>query len=125
MGSRNTFMPIHSELIGHHRMKDWLNLLGFEIEAGGFGLYKPSMESKAWLSRLNWMEFAGNRWWPIFGSAYILSAVKRVRGMRLLGASWKSRAHRSALISQPRATSRHTAEKNAQELSYQSKETML
>jgi len=111
LGSKNTLMPIHSELIGHHRMKDWLNLLGFEIEAGGFGLYKPSLKSNAWLSRLNWMEFAGNRWWPIFGSAYILSAVKRVRGMRLLGATWKSLAHRSALISQPRATSRHTAEK--------------
>ncbi len=114
MGSRNSFMPIHSEFIGPHRMKDWLTLLGFEIEGGGFGLYKPSFESKGWLSRLDWMELAGNRWWPIFGSAYILTAVKRVRGMRLLGPSWKSLAPRSHLISQPSATSRQAAKKHSE-----------
>ena len=123
LGSRNAAMPIQSALIAHHRMKDWLHVLGFEIEAGGFGLYKPSLESKAWLARLNWMELAGNRWWPIFGSAYILSAVKRVRGMRLLGASWKSLSNRPALISQPRATSRHTAEKHTDLLTHPTRET--
>ena len=112
LGSKKTFMPIHNEFIGPQRMKDWLTLLGFEVERGGFGVYKPSLESQSWLSRLNWMELAGNRWWPIFGSAYFLTAVKRVRGMRLLGASWKSPLQHSALISQPRATSRHSAEKN-------------
>jgi SAM-dependent methyltransferase len=111
LGSKKTFMPIHSEFMGPHRMKDWLTLLGFEIEGGGFGVYKPSFESQRWLSRLQWMELAGNRWWPIFGSAYFLTAVKRVRGMRLLGASWKSPLQHSALISQPSATSRHAAEK--------------
>jgi hypothetical protein len=31
------------------------------------------------------MEPAGDRWWPVFGAVYFLSAVKRVRGMRLVG----------------------------------------
>ena len=53
LGSTNNFMPIHSELIGPQRMKDWLTLLGFEVERGGFGLYKPSFESPGWLSSLN------------------------------------------------------------------------
>ncbi|MEI7739795.1 MAG: methyltransferase domain-containing protein [Betaproteobacteria bacterium] len=115
LGSRKTFMPIQSEFIGPLRMKDWLTLLGFEVERGGFGLYKPSFESQGWLSRLNWMELAGKRWWPILGSAYILTAVKRVKGMRLLGASWKKPLHRSALLTQPSATSKHTAEKKQDE----------
>jgi SAM-dependent methyltransferase len=34
------------------------------------------------------------RWWPIFGAVYFLVAVKRVRGMRLLGRSWKTPAAR-------------------------------
>ncbi len=115
LGSTNNFMPIHSELIGPQRMKDWLTLLGFEVERGGFGLYKPSFESPGWLSSLNWMELAGNRWWPILGSAYILTAVKRVKGMRLLGASWKKPLHRGALLTRPSATSKHTAEKSQDE----------
>jgi SAM-dependent methyltransferase len=115
LGSTHNFMPIHSELIGPHRMKDWLTLLGFEVERGGFGLYKPSFESPGWLSSLNWMELAGNRWWPILGSAYILTAVKRVKGMRLLGASWKKPLHRGALLTRPSATSKHTAEKTQDE----------
>jgi hypothetical protein len=35
------------------------------------------------------MEKAGDRWWPILGSVYTISAVKRVRGMRLIGPAWK------------------------------------
>ena len=31
------------------------------------------------------MEAAGDRWWPIFGAIYMVSAIKRVRGMRLVG----------------------------------------
>ena len=27
----------------------------------------------------------GERWWPVFGAVYFLVAVKRVRGMRLVG----------------------------------------
>ncbi|HPU54150.1 MAG TPA: SAM-dependent methyltransferase, partial [Burkholderiaceae bacterium] len=31
------------------------------------------------------LEHAGDRWWPICGAVYALSAVKRVRSMRLVG----------------------------------------
>ena len=31
------------------------------------------------------MESAGDRWWPVFGALYYIVAVKRVRGMRLVG----------------------------------------
>ena len=31
----------------------------------------------------------GDRWWPFLGALYLLTAVKRVRGMRLVGAIWK------------------------------------
>jgi hypothetical protein len=83
-------MPSQSELIGLGRLKDWLSLLGFEIEQGGFGLYKPAIKSEKWLSKFKWLELAGNRWWPIFGDCYYLVAVKRVRGMRLMGPGWKT-----------------------------------
>jgi hypothetical protein len=31
------------------------------------------------------MDRVGERWWPVLGAVYMLVAVKRVRGMRLVG----------------------------------------
>jgi hypothetical protein len=42
------------------------------------------------LQQFEWMDRAGARWWPIFGAAYFIVAVKRVRGMRLLEPTWKT-----------------------------------
>ena len=64
--------------------------MSFEVEVGKFGCYRPGVTSDAWLRRFEWMDHAGARWWPILGAAYFLVAVKRVRGMKLLGTSWKS-----------------------------------
>ena len=40
---------------------------------------------KQWLERLAWMDRLGDRWWPVLGAVYFVVAVKRVRGMRLVG----------------------------------------
>ena len=70
--------------IGYWRLRDWLQLLGFEVESARFGVYAPSFASQKWLQRFAWMDTLGPRWWPIFGATYCVVAVKRVRGMRLL-----------------------------------------
>lgn len=70
--------------IGYWRLRDWLHLLGFEVESARFGGYVPSFSSQKWLDRFAWMDSLGPRWWPIFGAMYCVVAVKRVRGMRLL-----------------------------------------
>ena len=49
-----------------------------------------------WLDRFDWMERAGERWWPVFGAVYFLVAVKRVRGMRLVGLVRSSEAPKRA-----------------------------
>lgn len=90
MGFGNLFLPDGGEFIGYWRLRDWLRLLGFEVEVGEFGCYRPGVASDKWLQRFEWMDRAGARWWPIFGAAYFLVAVKRVRGVRLLGPSWKT-----------------------------------
>jgi SAM-dependent methyltransferase len=82
---RNLFLPSSGEFIGYRRLRDWLRLLSFEVEAGRFGCYLPPFRSEKWLARLGWMEATGDRWWPVFGAAYFIVAVKRVRGMRLVG----------------------------------------
>lgn len=80
------FVPATQDLIAFTRIKDWLKLLGFELERGRFGCYRPPLARENWLTRFGFMEAAGDRWWPIFGAAYMVTAVKRVRGMRLVGA---------------------------------------
>ena len=90
LGGGTLFLPDCGEFIGYWRMRDWLRLLSFEVEVGQFGCYRPAVDGEQWLQRFEWMDRAGPRWWPIFGSAYFLVAVKRVRGMRLLSPAWKT-----------------------------------
>ena len=37
------------------------------------------------------MDRLGAQWWPILGGAYVLVAVKKVHGGRIVGATWKKR----------------------------------
>ncbi len=90
LGLGELYLPQNGEFIGYWRLRDWLRLLSFEVETGRFGCYRPAVGSEKWLKRFAWMDRAGDRWWPIFGSVYFLVAVKRVRGMRLLGPAWKA-----------------------------------
>lgn len=79
------FLPTAGDFIAYRRLRDWLRLLSFEVETGRFGCYRPALRSQKWLARYGWMETLGDRWWPVFGAVYLLVAVKRVRGMRLVG----------------------------------------
>jgi SAM-dependent methyltransferase len=79
------FIPAPHDLIAFTRLKDWIKLLGFDLERGRFGCYRPPLASDQWLGRYRFMEAAGDRWWPIFGATYMVKAIKRVRGMRLVG----------------------------------------
>lgn len=99
LGLGELFLPhggeFAGELIGYWRLRDWLRLLSFEVEAGRFGCYRPAVTSEKWLQRFEWMDRVGERWWPILGAVYFLVAVKRVRGMRLLEPAWKTAPKRS------------------------------
>ena len=99
------FLPRAGEFIGYWRARDWLRLLGFEVEGGGFGCWRPPFSTQPWLDRSGWMDRVGERWWPVFGAVYFVVAVKRVRGMRLVGLiKQQKRAPRAAhAIATPRA----------------------
>jgi hypothetical protein len=56
------------------------------------------------------MEKAGARWWPIAGGIYVVRAVKRVHGMRIVTPAWrKERARRRALAAVPQKSDGHAA----------------
>ena len=76
-------------LIGYWRLRDWLRLLGFEVQVSRFGCWRPAVQNTRWLARMAWLDRWGERWWPILGGAYMVVAVKRVPGSRMFGAAWK------------------------------------
>jgi SAM-dependent methyltransferase len=82
---RSLYLPRAGDFIGYWRLRDWLRLLGFEVEVGRFGCWRPPVSSERWLERFAWMDTVGDRWWPVLGAVYFVVAVKRVRGMRLVG----------------------------------------
>jgi len=93
------YLPSDGEFIGYPRVRDWLRLLGFEVERGRFGCWRLPLRSEAGLARMAWLETAGARGWPVLGAVYLIEAVKRVRGMRLVGqARRKTVATRTAPV---------------------------
>ncbi|MDB5763157.1 MAG: class SAM-dependent methyltransferase [Herminiimonas sp.] len=82
------FLPLNGEFISVPRLKDWLKLLNMEVNRGNFGCYAPPCATDKWLDRFSFMEKAGDRWWPYLGAIYIVQAIKRVKGMRLIGPAW-------------------------------------
>lgn len=93
-GWGSPFLP-PMEFMGYWRLRDWLRLLGFEVEVVRFGAYRPAFKSEQWLHRLRWLDALGARWWPILGAAYFLVAVKRVPSMTLLSPAWKAAKQRA------------------------------
>ena len=90
------FLPQNAEFISLLRLKDWLKLLNMEVNRGHFGCYAPPCATAKWLNRFSFMEKAGNRWWPYFGATYIVQAIKRVKGMHLIGPAFSKQAIKAA-----------------------------
>jgi SAM-dependent methyltransferase len=85
-----------AEFLGYRRVRDWLRLLSFDIEGGRFGLWRPPLSSERNLQRFDWMDSLGSHWWPVLGGIYVIEAVKRVRGMRLVGLAPARKARSAA-----------------------------
>lgn len=88
--------PARADMIGFRRLRDWLRLLSFEVEAAQFGCFGPRADTPVWQQRWSWVEPIGQRWWPVLGAVYGLTAVKRVRGMRLVGLAKRQARYASA-----------------------------
>ncbi len=96
--SRGNGAPWDAKFIGLLRLREWLRVLGFELNGGKFGCYAPPFRNQVWLERFAFMEKAGARWWPVTGGVYVVRAVKRVHGMRIVTPAWRrERARRRAV----------------------------
>lgn len=92
-------VPWRGQYLSALRIRDWLQLLGFEVDRSCFGCYVPPCNTEHWLQRWRFMEPAGKRWWPFAGGVYMIRAIKRVHGMRLVMPRWKKTPTRAKALS--------------------------
>lgn len=79
------YLPRDGQFISLLRIKDWLELLNFSLDRGHFGCYKFPLQGESVMRKMDFLEKMGNRWWPIFGAVFLVSAIKRQPGIRLIG----------------------------------------
>ena len=90
--------PWCGSFMRHSRLKDWLQLLGFDIvESHGY-FFRPPLASRRVMKRLIFLEKIGQKFWPflLLSGAYIIVARKRVATLTPLRPRWRPR--RSRLI---------------------------
>ncbi|HKB59407.1 MAG TPA: methyltransferase domain-containing protein [Gallionellaceae bacterium] len=110
LGRKNGY-PWCGKFISLPRIRDWLELLGFEVVEGRFACYAPPLGRTGWLNRMRFLEPAGDRWWAMWGGVYFLHAVKRVPGVRPIKPLWNGRLVGNLLPVRPklnRNASHHT-----------------
>jgi SAM-dependent methyltransferase len=108
--TRSHYLPEAGEFISMPRIKDWLKLLNMGVSHSHFGCYAPACRTERWLARYAFMDRAGARYWPYFGAVYMVQAIKRVKGMRLIGPAWSKKAAK-APVAVP-ATNKHKEQSN-------------
>lgn len=90
--------PWNGNYLSTTRLKDWLKLLSFEVDQGMLGCYTPPLVQQKWLQRWHFIESAGERWWNFSGGVYLLRAIKRVHGMRLITPDWRKNPVRAKAL---------------------------
>lgn len=79
------YLPREGQFLSLLRIKDWLKLLDYSLDRGHFACYRLPLRKEKNMARMAFLEKMGNRWWPIFGSVFLISAIKRHPGTRLVG----------------------------------------
>ena len=82
--------PWQSNWLTLPRLKDWLSLMGFESRQGSYFGYTFPLQHAKWMACGQWLNKAGDRWWPAAGSVYCLDMIKRRYGMKMIRPRWRS-----------------------------------
>jgi len=70
------------------RIKDWLALLGFEIEIVKTFFYRLPISNPVMLKKLSFLDAVGAKAWPAFGSVYLIVARKQVSTLTPIRPRW-------------------------------------
>lgn len=76
------------------RLRDWLELLGFDVLATHQYFFRPPLAHAGLMQRLWLLEKIGKKLWPFLSGAYIVVAKKRVATLTPLKPRWRPRRSR-------------------------------
>lgn len=82
-------LPSCGHLISQKRLRDWLKLLGFDIELVSEYFYRPPISSSVLLRKLEFMEQAGQFSKILPAGGYLIVATKRVSTLTPIRQRWK------------------------------------
>ena len=77
------------------RIKDWLVLLGFEIEKVQMVFFRPPIAHPLLQNNTKFLEIVGSKIWPAFGAVYMLVARKQVSTLTPIRPRWYLRRRSS------------------------------
>ena len=80
--------PYNLHFISPARIKDWLVLLGFEIESVDMVFFRPPFGKSLLMEKLKFMDKYGKRLWPSFGATYMIVAKKQVSTLTPVKPRW-------------------------------------
>ncbi|MCG2577314.1 class I SAM-dependent methyltransferase [Dechloromonas sp. XY25] len=95
---RSGQFPWNGSYLSLNRLKDWLKLLGFEVDKGSLGCCIPPLDRLRWLRGWQHVDNSRERWWSFSGGVYVLRAIKRMHGMRLITPNWKKNPVRAKAL---------------------------
>lgn len=81
-------LPSCGHLITQGRLKDWLQLLGFDVELVKDYFYRPPIQNASLLKHLEFIEKAGELSRIIPAGAYMMTATKRVSTLTPIRQKW-------------------------------------
>ena len=81
-------MPWRGRFVSMTRLRDWLALLGFDIERVDKLSFRPPLRRERLHARLEFVERLGGHFWPHFGNVSFVLARKRVLAIRPIRATW-------------------------------------
>jgi SAM-dependent methyltransferase len=94
-------LPRQGQFITLNRVKDWLKVLGMDINQGAIGCYAMPSQHQAIQRQAiqrdikhttSWLEKAGNRWWPMAGAVWLLAATKHRPELRMIKPRWRKKS---------------------------------
>lgn len=88
--SSKTIAPWQGHFFTKSRIKDWLSLLSFDVNACERVMFRPPLQSEKWLNRMTKFDTIGPRFWPFLSGVQVLVATKRTVPLTPVTQRWRA-----------------------------------
>jgi SAM-dependent methyltransferase len=99
--SGGRFLPYASRLLGEGRIRDWLGLLGFEVEHAQSYLFTAPWRGRRRAGPDGWFERRGPELLAPLAGAYVVKARKRVRALTPIRPVWQRKPAVAVGVAEP------------------------